>query len=243
MSGHSKWNNIKRKKEKTDAQKAKSFTKIGREIAVAVRDGGPDPSSNGRLRDAIAKAKAANVPTENIERTIKKSVVDKAEYETIIYEGYTAGGVAVMVETLTDNRNRTASNMRYYFDKNGGNLGTTGCVSFMFTKTGSIVVETAGMDQDTVMEHCFESGALDISFDDGVAEITTNADDLRKVREFFEEKGYRFLSAENAFEASNYITIDDKGQLKQIESLFERFDDDDDVQDYWHNLGNVEGLS
>jgi len=242
MSGHSKWNNIKRKKEKTDAQKAKVFTKVGREIAVAVREGGQDPANNGRLRDAIAKAKAANVPTENIERTIKKSAIDKAEYETIVYEGYSVGGVAVMVETLTENRNRTASNMRYYFDKHKGNLGTTGCVSFMFTQKGSLVIDTTGLDQDILMEECFESGALDIEFEDGVAEIITNTEDLRSVREYFENKGYSFLSVENEYEASNYITIDDLEQLKQIGLLFERFDDDDDIQNYWYNLANIEDL-
>ena len=242
MSGHSKWNNIKRKKEKTDAQKAKIFTKVGREIAVAVREGGPDPANNGRLRDAIAKAKAANVPADNIDRTIKKSAIDKTEYETIVYEGYSVGGVAVMVDTLTDNRNRTASNMRYYFDKHKGNLGTTGCVSFMFTQKGTLEIDAGGLDQDVIMEDCFESGALDFEFEDEVAVITTTAEDLRSVREYFENKGYSFLSAENDFEASNYLTIDDQEQLKLIGLLFERFDDDDDVQNYWHNLANIEDL-
>ncbi|MCL1831250.1 MAG: YebC/PmpR family DNA-binding transcriptional regulator [Oscillospiraceae bacterium] len=242
MSGHSKWSTIKRKKEKTDAQRAKVFTKVGREIAVAVREGGPDPANNGKLRDAIAKAKAANVPADNIERTIKKSAVDKAEYETIVYEGYSVGGIAVMVETLTDNRNRTASDIRYYFDKHKGNLGTSGCVSFMFTQKGSIVIELGDISQDTIMEDCFESGALDVEFDGEIAEITTASEDLRTLREYFEQKGYTFLSVENVFEASNYITIDDAEQLKLISLLFERFDDNEDVQNYWHNLANIEDL-
>jgi len=242
MSGHSKWSNIKRKKEKTDSQRAKIFTKVGREIAVAIKEGGADPAVNGKLRDVIAKAKAANVPNDNIERLIKRSSSEKIEYETIIYEGYSAGGVAVMVETLTDNRNRTASDMRHYFDKYGGNLGTSGCVSFMFTQVGSIVIDIEKMDQDSVMEDCFESGAEDVTFEENVAEITTKVEDLRSVREFFENRKYKFLSVETDYIASNYMDINDEAQLKQIASLFERLDDNDDVQNYWHNLMNADDL-
>lgn len=242
MSGHSKWNNIKRKKEKTDAQKAKVFTKMGREIAVAVREGGPDPNTNGKLRDVIAKAKAANVPNDNIERIIKKSSGDGADYETIRYEGYGPGGIAVIVETLTDNRNRTASNMRHYFDKFHGNLGTTGCVAFMFAQKGIIVVNLDGRDEDAVMEDCFEAGGVDINFEDGVAEIFTDPSELRGVREYFEEKGYTFQSADLEFVPSNYTRLDDPEQLKFMSLLLERFDDDDDVQNYWHNLDNEEDL-
>ena len=165
MSGHSKWNNIKRKKEKTDAQKAKIFTKIGREMAIIVREGGPDPNNNARLRDCIAKAKANNVPNDNIERIIKKASGESggAEYESLIYEGYGPGGVAVIVETLTDNRNRTAGDMRHYFDKNGGNLGQTGSVMFMFNRVGMLRIEAEGLDEDTVMEDALEAGAEDFN--------------------------------------------------------------------------------
>ncbi|MEE1492378.1 MAG: YebC/PmpR family DNA-binding transcriptional regulator, partial [Massilioclostridium sp.] len=158
MSGHSKWNNIKRKKEKTDAQKAKIFTKIGREMAVVVREGGPDPNVNGKLRDLIAKAKANNVPNDNIDRIIKKAAGegDKNNYESITYEGYGPNGVAVIVETLTDNRNRTASNIRHYFDKFGGNLGTSGCVSFLFNAKGVILIEGEDLDEEKVMDDCVE---------------------------------------------------------------------------------------
>ena len=165
MSGHSKWSTIKRKKEKTDSQRAKVFTKIGRELAVAVREGGgPDPSSNSKLKDCIAKAKAANVPNDNIERIIKKAAGDSSSdnYESITYEGYGPNGIAVIVETLTDNRNRTAGDLRHYFDKFGGNLGTTGCVSFMFEQKGVIVVEKEGHEEDKVMEDALEAGASDM---------------------------------------------------------------------------------
>ncbi len=242
MSGHSKWNNIKRKKEKTDSQRAKVFTKMGREIAVAVREGGPDPSSNGKLRDVIAKAKAANVPNDNIDRIIKKSSSDKAEYETILYEGYGPGGVAVIVETLTENRNRTASDMRHYFDKFGGNLGTTGCVAFMFAQKGIVVVDLGDRNEDAVMEDCFEAGGIDINFEEGVAEIFTDPTELRAVREHFEEKGYTFQSADVEYIPSNYVRLEDPDQLKMMGLLLERFDDNDDVQNYWHNLDNEEDL-
>jgi len=242
MAGHSKWNNIKRKKEKTDAQRAKVFTKVGREITVAVREGGPEPSSNGRLRDAIAKAKAANVPGENIERIIKKSSGDRTQYERIVYEGYGPGGIAVIVEALTDNRNRTASDLRLYFDKSKGNLGAPGCVSFMFAAKGVILTGHSGLTEDEVIEDCFEAGAEDISFDTGVAEIVTDPSDFSAVREFFENKGYAFLSASIEFVPSNLTSVGDMAQLSQLSRLFERLDDNDDVQNYWHNLENAEDL-
>ena len=164
MSGHSKWNNIKRKKEKTDGQKAKVFTKMGREIAVAVKEGGADPSSNGKLRDIIAKAKSMNVPNENIERAIKKAGTDnKDTYEEIVYEGYGPCGVAIIVETLTDNRNRTAGDLRHYFDKCGGNLGQNGCVSFLFDRKGILLIDGEGREEDQVMEDCMEAGAADFN--------------------------------------------------------------------------------
>ena len=176
MSGHSKWNNIKRKKEKTDGQRAKIFTKIGRELAVAVKEGGgPDPASNSKLKDAIAKAKANNVPNDNIERIIKKAAGEgnADNYEALQYEGYGPAGIAVIVETLTDNRNRTAGEMRHYFDKCGGNLGQTGCVSFMFKQKGVLAIEAEGLDEEKVMEDALEAGAADFQADDDVFEIYT----------------------------------------------------------------------
>ena len=175
MSGHSKWNNIKRKKEKTDGAKARIFTKIGREIAVAVREGGSgDPNVNSKLKDCIAKAKANNVPNDNIDRIIKKAVGDgdKNNYENIFYEGYGPSGVAVIVETLTDNRNRTAGDLRHYFDKCGGNLGQSGCVSFLFERKGVIVIANEGLDEDKIMEDCMDAGADDFTVEEDVVEIT-----------------------------------------------------------------------
>lgn len=175
MSGHSKWSTIKRKKEKTDNARAKVFTKIGREIAVAVREGGPDPASNSKLKDIIAKAKANNVPNDNIDRIIKKASGDgnAANYEEIIYEGYGPSGIAVMVETLTDNRNRTAAEMRHYFDKNGGNMGQSGCVSFMFSRFGSIVIEAEDVDEDKLMEDALEASASDFIREEDVFIVRT----------------------------------------------------------------------
>ena len=196
MSGHSKWSTIKRKKEKTDGARAKVFTKIGRELAVAVREGGSaDPNVNSKLKDCIAKAKANNVPNENIERIIKKAAGegDSNNYESITYEGYGPSGVALIVETLTDNRNRTAGDLRHYFDKFGGNMGTPGCVSFMFSKKGVILIESEGLEEDTVMEDALDAGAADFSAEDGVFEIQTEPDDFSAVRDALEEKGYTFV--------------------------------------------------
>ncbi len=243
MSGHSKWNNIKRKKEKTDSQRAKIFTKMGREIAVAVREGGGDPSTNGKLRDIIAKAKANNVPSDNIDRIIKKAQGgDKTDYETIVYEGYGPGGIAVIVETLTDNRNRTAADMRHYFDKFGGNLGTSGCVSFMFNQKGVIVIDMSERDEDKVMEDGIDCGADDIVFDGGMAEIYTAPNDLRSVREGLEEKGYDFVSAEVEYVPDSYTTLEGEENLKKMSLLLEHLEDNDDVQDVWHNLENEDEL-
>lgn len=243
MSGHSKWSTIKRKKEKTDSQRAKVFTKMSREITVAVKEGGADPLTNGKLRDAIAKAKAANVPSDNIDRVVKKAQGgDKADYETIVYEGYGPGGIAVIVETLTDNRNRTAADVRHYFDKYGGNLGTTGCVSFMFAQKGVIAIDMEGKSEDTVMEDAIEAGADDISFEEGVAEIVTEPGDLRGVREALEIKGYGFISAELAYLPANYTRLEDPEHLKKMGILIEMLEDNDDVQNIWHNLDNEEDL-
>ena len=237
MSGHSKWNNIKRKKEKTDAAKAKIFTKIGREIAVIVKAGGPNPQENSKLKDAIAKAKANNVPNDNIERIIKKAAGETGgnEYEDLIYEGYGPCGVAVVVETLTDNRNRTAGEMRHYFDKCGGNLGQSGSVMFMFERKGIIAIEGEGLDEDTVMEAALEAGAEDFSFDGDVFEITTEPNDLGAVRDALEEQGYSFLSAEVQYVPSTTTAIDDPDLQAKMEKLIDMLEDNDEVQAIWHN--------
>ena len=236
MSGHSKWNNIKRKKEKTDGQRAKIFTKIGRELAVAVKEGGgPDPASNSKLKDAIAKAKANNVPNDNIERIIKKAAGEgnADNYEALQYEGYGPAGIAVIVETLTDNRNRTAGEMRHYFDKCGGNLGQTGCVSFMFKQKGVLAIEAEGLDEEKVMEDALEAGAADFSTD--VFEITTEPDDFTGVREDLEAKGYAFVSAEVEMIPDVYSAIDDPELVAKMEKLLDMLEDNDDVQNVWHN--------
>ena len=238
MSGHSKWNNIKRKKEKTDGAKAKIFTKIGRELAVAVKEGGgPDPASNSKLKDCIAKAKAANVPNENIERIIKKAAgeTDGAKYESIVYEGYGPNGIAVIVEALTDNRNRTAGDVRHYFDKFGGNLGTTGCVSFLFDQKGVIVVEKEGRDEDTVMEDSLEAGASDFRADEDVFEIYTEPEDFSGVREDLEKKGYTFVSAELEMVPSTYTELTEEDSIIKMQRLLDALEDNDDVQNVWHN--------
>lgn len=238
MSGHSKWNNIKRKKEKADGAKAKVFTKIGRELTVAVKEGGSaDPAANSRLRDCIAKAKAANVPNDNIERIIKKAAGDgnADNYEDVTYEGYGPCGVAVIVEALTDNRNRTAADVRHAFDKFGGNLGTTGCVSFMFNKKGVIVLEREGLDEDTVMADALEAGASDFSADEDVFEISTEPADFSGVREDLEKKGYAFVSAEVEMVPDTYTAIDDPEVVIKMQKMLDLLEDNDDVQNVWHN--------
>lgn len=237
MSGHSKWNNIKRKKEKTDAAKAKIFTKIGKEISVIVKQGGPNMNENSRLKDAVAKAKAANVPNDNIERIIKKAAGEQGgnEYEELIYEGYGPCGIAVVVETLTDNRNRTAGDIRHYFDKCGGNLGQTGSVMFMFERKGVIEIEGEGHDEDEVMEAALDAGAEDFNFDGDVSEITTDPNDLGKVRDALEEKGYSFLSAEVQYIPNTTSEIEDEASREKMEKLIDMLEENDDVQAIWHN--------
>ncbi len=237
MSGHSKWNNIKRKKEKTDAAKAKVFTKIGREISVIVKTGGANPSENSKLKDAIAKAKAANVPNENIERIIKKAAGDGEanQYEELIYEGYGPSGVAVVVETLTDNRNRTAGEMRHYFDKCGGNLGQSGSVMFMFDRKGLIRIEAEGLEEDTVMEAALDAGAEDFLYDGDVFEIATDPNELGAVRDALEAKGYTFLSAEVEYVPQTMTAIDDEEAAAKMEKLIDLLEENDDVQAVWHN--------
>ena len=237
MSGHSKWSNIKRKKEKTDAAKAKIFTKIGREIAVVVKQGGANPNENSKLKDVIAKAKAANVPNDNIERIIKKAAGegDNTNYEELLYEGYGPCGVAVVVETLTDNRNRTAGEMRHYFDKFGGNLGQSGSVTFMFDRKGIIVIEADGLDEDTVMEAALEAGADDFEFDGEIFEISTEPNFLGAVRDSLEEQGYKFVSAEVAYVPQTMSSIDDPDLVVKMERLIDMLEENDDVQAVWHN--------
>ena len=237
MSGHSKWNNIKRKKEAADGAKAKIFTRIGREITVCVKEGGSDPASNSKLRDLISKAKANNVPNDSIERVIKKAAgdTDKNSYETMVYEGYGAGGVAVIVECLTDNKNRTAGNVRHYFDKFGGNMGTTGCVSFMFTRKGVIVLENNGCDEDKLMEDCFDAGATDFNIEDDSVEVTAEPNDVFKVAEALKAMGYSVVSAEDAMVPSTYTTLSDPDQIRYMNLLLDTLDDDDDVQEVFHN--------
>ena len=237
MSGHSKFANIKHKKEKNDAAKGKIFTIIGREIAVAVKEGGADPMVNSKLKDCIAKAKANNVPNDNIERIIKKAAgsADGEKYEAITYEGYGPSGVAVIVETLTDNRNRTAGDLRHYFDKFGGNLGTPGCVSFMFSKKGVIVVEKTDLNEDKVMEDALEAGALDFLSDENVFEIYTDPDDFSSIREALEKKNYEFVSAEIEMVPSTYSTIVEEENATKMQKLLDTLDDNDDVQNVWHN--------
>ncbi len=242
MSGHSKWNNIKRKKEKTDGQKAKIFTKIGREIAVVVKMGGGDPSVNGKLRDLIAKAKANNVPNDNIDRIIKKAMGegDKNNYENITYEGYGPGGVAVIVESLTDNRNRTAGEVRHTFDKFGGNMGTTGCVSFGFKEKGVIVIDNSegAISEDQIMEDIMDAGADDFSMEEEMIEVTTDPNEFSAVREALEQKGYTFVSAEVEMVPDTYVSLTDEDQIKKMGLLLERLEDNDDVQSVWHNWEN-----
>ena len=238
MSGHSKWNNIKHKKEKSDAQKAKIFTKMGREIAVAAKAGGADPEVNGRLKDAIAKARSYNMPNDNIARVIKKAAGDQNtdNYEDIIYEGYGIGGVAVIVETLTDNRNRTAGDLRHYFDKFGGNLGTNGSVSWMFDDKGIIVIaKDDGIDEDTLMSDALEFGADDFSSDGEYFEISTSPDDFRSVRDALEQKGYKFETAEVEKIPQTNVTLTDEHDILMMEKLLESLEDNDDVQKVYHN--------
>jgi len=242
MSGHSKWNNIKRKKEKTDAQRAKVFTKIARELAVAVKEGGgPDPAANSKLKDAIAKAKANNVPNDNIERAIKKASSEGGEnWEALQYEGYGPSGIAVIVETLTDNRNRTAGDVRHYFDKYGGNLGQSGCVSFMFNQKGVIAIEAEDLDEDQVMEDALEAGAADFAADGDVFEVTTEPDDFSAVRDALEAKGYTFVSAELEMVPDVYTAITDPELVVKMEKLLDVLEDNDDVQNVWHNWDRPE---
>jgi YebC/PmpR family DNA-binding regulatory protein len=241
MSGHSKWANIKHKKEKTDAQKAKIFTKIGKEITVAVKMGGGDPNSNSKLRDLIAKAKSNNVPNDNIERCIKKAMgAQDVNYEEIVYEGYGPAGVAVIVETTTDNRNRTAGEVRHYFDKFGGNMGQTGCVSYMFESKGLIIIEDEDeeIDEDVLMEKALEAGAEDFAGENNVYEITTDVDDVYAIKEALEAAGYKITSAEQTKLPNTYVELTSEDDIKHMNLLLEYLDDNDDVINVYHNWEN-----
>ena len=243
MSGHSKWANIKHKKEKTDAQRAKIFTKIGKEITIAVKAGGGDPASNSKLRDLILKAKSNNVPNDNIERTIKKALGATSEsYEEIVYEGYGPAGIAVIVETTTDNRNRTAGNVRATFSKYHGNLGQTGCVSYLFEEKGVIIIsnEDGDVDEDKLMETALEAGAEDFAAEGEVFEIYTEPDDLYAVKEALEGAGYTIASADKDKIPSNYVTLDNEDDIKFMTLMIEKLEDDDDVMNVYHNWENCD---
>jgi len=243
MSGHSKWNNIKHKKEKTDAQRAKIFTKVGKEIAIAVKESGADQVTNSKLRDLVAKAKSLNVPNDNIERIIKKaSGTDAAQLEEIYYEGYGPSGVAVIVHTTTDNRNRTASDLRHYFDKFGGNLGQTGCVGYLFSDCGTIIIlnEDEKINEDTIMEQALESGASDFAYEDGAFIIKTEPDDLYTVRDAIEKLGYTIESAEIEKVPSVYANLSNEDDIRYMNLLLEHLDDNDDVMEVFHNWENCE---
>ena len=241
MSGHSKWNNIKHKKEKADAAKAKIFTKIGKEMAVAIKAGGPDPNNNSKLRDLIAKAKANNVPNENIQRTIKKfSDNSDINFEEITYEGYGPSGVAIIVETSTDNRNRTAGNVRAAFSKYGGNLGQNGCVGYLFEEKGviTIVDEDSEIDEDQMMEDALECGAEDIKSDEGEYTIYTATDDLDSVRDAIIAKGYKIDTADVAKVPSTYTTLENEDDIENMEKMLDKFNEDDDVNAVYTNWDN-----
>lgn len=239
MSGHSKFANIKHKKEKNDAKKGKIFTMLGREIQVAVKAGGPDPAVNGKLRDVIAKCKANNMPNDTIDRSIKKAAGggEDVEYENVTYEGYGPNGVAVIVEVLTDNRNRAAANVRNAFTKGGGNMGNSGCVSFMFDEKGLIVIdkEEIDMDEEELMMAALDAGAEDFAAEEDSYEITTAADDFSAVRETLEAAGIPMASAEVTLIPQTYTELTDEEDIKKMNKLLEMLDDDDDVQNTYHN--------
>ena len=239
MSGHNKWSTIKNKKAKTDAQKGKIFTKIGREIAIAVRSGGSaDPNLNSKLKDVIAKAKAANMPNENIQRSIKKAAGEgeATSYKEVTYEGYAPGGVAVIVEVVTDNLNRTASEVRHIFSKSGGTLGATGSVGWMFERKGVIEIDNStGMDEDELMMLALDAGAADVEVGDGAAVIYTDPNDFSSVRENLENAGCTFLSAERALIPTNTVEITDAETADKVQRLIDWLEDYDDTQDVFHN--------
>lgn len=239
MSGHSKFANIKHKKEKNDAAKGKIFTIIGKEIAVAVKEGGPNPDNNSKLRDVIAKAKANNVPNDTIERGIKKAAgaTDSVNYTAITYEGYGPNGIAIIVDTLTDNKNRTASNVRNAFTKGGGNVGTTGCVSFMFDQKGQIIIdkEECGLNADDLMMTALDAGAEDFSEEEDSYEVITTPEDFSLVREALEAAGIPMASAEVTMIPQNWVELTSDEDIKKMNRILDLLDEDDDVQAVYHN--------
>ncbi len=238
MSGHSKWHNIQKTKGAADAKRSQIFTKIAREMIVAVKVGGSgDPANNSRLATVIVKAKAANMPNDNIKRTIDKALgSDNSDnFENVVYEGYGPNGVAVIVEALTDNRNRTAPEMRHYFDKFGGNLGASGCVSWSFDRKGVIIIEREDLDEDTVMLEALEAGADDFSPSEDCFEIYTDPDACGEVAKALEEKGYVFLSAQVEMVPQNYVKLETEADIKNMEKLIDHLEDNDDVQNVYHN--------
>lgn len=243
MSGHSKWHNIQNKKGKADAKRGKIFTKIGRELMIAVKNGGPDPDNNPKLRDAIAKAKAANMPNDTVQRSIKKASgeLSAVDYERIVYEGYGPSGVAVIVDTLTDNKNRSAGNVRSAFTKGGGNMGTTGCVGFMFQEKGEIVIEKGDLDEEELMMMALDAGAEDFNSDEEeVFIITTAPEDFGTVRETLEAEGLEFLEAAVKMIPDTYTEIDEEA-AKKFQKMLDLLEDDDDVQEVYHNAEFPEG--
>ena len=236
MSGHSKWHNIQAKKGKADAARGKVFTKLGRELLIAVKEGGADPAGNSKLRNVIAKCKAANMPNDTINNAIKKASTSNENYEEITYEGYGPNGVAVIVEASTDNKNRTAADVRHAFDKSGGNLGTSGCVSYMFNKKGVIIIEkaTVSISEDELMLLAIDSGAEDFSSEDEIYEITTAPEDFSNVQEELEKQGLTFLEAGVQMVPTTYVALDEKG-VEKMEKLIERLEDLDDVSEVYHN--------
>ena len=239
MSGHSKFANIKHKKEKNDAKKGKIFTVIGREIVIAVKEGGPDPNNNSKLRDVIAKAKANNMPNDTIERGIKKAAgnVDAVNYVSCQYEGYGPNGTAIIVEALTDNKNRTAGNVRSHFTKGSGSIGTPGCVSFMFDRKGQIIIdkEECEMDADDLMMIALDAGAEDFSEEEDSFEVLTDPDEFSAVREALEKEGIPMMEAEVAMIPQTYVELTDEQDIKNLQRTLDLLDDDDDVQYVWHN--------
>ena len=242
MSGHSKWHNIQNKKGKADAKRGKIFTKIGKELALAIKNGGANPDTNAKLRDVIAKAKAANMPNDNINRAIKKAEgeLDSVNYEKIVYEGYGPSGVAVIVETLTDNKNRSAGNVRSAFTKGGGNMGTTGCVGFMFQEKGEIVIEKEDRDEDEMMMLALDAGAEDFAAEEEVFVVTTTPEDFDTVREALEAEEIEFLEAAVKMVPDTHTAINED-DAKKFQKMLDLLDDDDDVTDVYHNAEFPEG--
>ena len=245
MSGHSKWHNIQKTKGAADAKRAQAFTKIAREMIVAVKEGGSgDPANNSRLATIVAKAKAANMPNDNIKRTIEKALGngDTSSFESVTYEGYGPGGVAVIVEAMTDNRNRTASEVRHSFDKYNGNLGAANCVSWSFDRKGVIVVDNEDdeLDEETVLMDAMEAGAADMETEEGIFTLYTATSDVTAVADYMTEHGYKLLSAQEEMVPQNYITLTGEGDIKNMQKMLDAFEDNDDVQNVWHNWENNE---